>query len=226
MKYITTAVLAAGLAVSAFSVQAQQGEITANVSFTNDYRLRGISQSDRSRAVQGGFEYNRDSGIYAGVWASSIDFADSVMMSYYGGFKSELTDTIDYDVGVRVYEYPGLSALNNIEVYGGLSYAGITGKLTYSDDYFGSSARAVYGELGYGMDLAPNLSLDLHIGMTEANKNLFGSKDRYFDYGVSLGTSVMGLDVSAGWVDTNLNKGNCGSNACGSRMLLSVGKSL
>lgn len=226
MKFITTALLAAGLTVSAVSVQAQEYEITANINLTNDYRLRGISQTDRGRAVQGGFEYNRNDGIYAGVWASNVDFADNIMMSYYGGFQGDLTNEIGFDVGVRAYEYPGFSANNNVEVYGGLNYAGITGKLTYSDSYFASRARAVYGELGYGMELAPNLSLDLHIGMTEANRNLFGNKDRYVDYGVMLGTELFGLDVSAGWVDTNLNRGNCGSNACGSRVLLSVGASL
>jgi len=225
MKYITTAVLAAGLAVSAFSVQAQQGEITANINLTNDYRLRGISQTDRGRAIQGGFEYRQDD-IYAGVWASNVDFADDLVMIYYGGLTGDLTSEVGFDVGLRAYEYPGLSSMNNLEVYGGLSYEGLTGKLTYSDDYFGSNARAVYAELGYGLELSQYLNLDLHMGMTEANRNLFGSKDRYVDYGVSLGTSALGLDVSLGWVDTNLNRGSCGSNACGSRVLLSVGKSL
>src|SRR6185295_4499979 len=52
------------------------GPFTANISLTTDYRFRGISQSDRDAAVQGGFDFAQN-GWFAGVWASSVDFLDS-----------------------------------------------------------------------------------------------------------------------------------------------------
>lgn len=225
MKYMTSAVLAAGIAAAAFSAQAQQTEISANVMLVNDYKFRGVSQTDRNRAIQGGFDYNHESGAYAGVWASTIEFADNIEMNYYAGFAGALTEEVGYDVGVLAFEYPGLSNIDTLEVYGALNYAGLQGKVSYTDDYFGTNGRATYVEFGYGTQLIENLSLDLHIGRTNAKNDIFNNKSSYNDYAVTLGTSALGLDVSLGWVDTNLNRGSCGSNACGSRMVFGVGKS-
>ncbi|MDO8907811.1 MAG: TorF family putative porin [Pseudohongiella sp.] len=225
MKNLTTAVLALALTAGAVSVQAQQTEISANVNLINDYKFRGISQTDRNRAVQGGFDYNHESGAYAGVWASTIEFADNIEMNYYAGFTGSLTNTVGYDVGVLVFEYPGLSALDTVEVYGALDYAGFTGKVSYTDSYFGTRGHAYYWELGHSAELAQNLTLDLHVGLTDAQRDLFGNKNDYLDYGLTLGTAVFGLDFSLGWIATNLSRGNCGSNACGSRAIVSVGKS-
>ena len=46
--------------------------IVANVTVVNDYRYRGISQSNFKPAIQGGFDYAHDSGFYVGNWNSSI----------------------------------------------------------------------------------------------------------------------------------------------------------
>jgi uncharacterized protein (TIGR02001 family) len=48
--------------------------ITANVTVTNDYRYRGISQSNFKPAIQGGFDYAHESGFYIGNWNSSISW--------------------------------------------------------------------------------------------------------------------------------------------------------
>ena len=48
--------------------------ITANVTLVNDYRYRGISQSNFKPAIQGGFDYAHESGLYIGNWNSSISW--------------------------------------------------------------------------------------------------------------------------------------------------------
>ena len=50
--------------ISLASVSSYAG-VSANVSFTTDYIWRGMTQSD-GPAVQGGFDYEADSGFYAG----------------------------------------------------------------------------------------------------------------------------------------------------------------
>ena len=37
---------------------------SANVTLTSDYKFRGISQSDESPAIQGGFDIEHESGFY------------------------------------------------------------------------------------------------------------------------------------------------------------------
>ncbi|HBD38686.1 MAG TPA: hypothetical protein DC084_34445, partial [Cupriavidus sp.] len=48
--------------------------ITANVSLVSDYRYRGLSQTNRRPAIQGGFDYAHESGFYIGNWNSSISW--------------------------------------------------------------------------------------------------------------------------------------------------------
>ena len=107
--------------------------ITANITVVNDYRYRGISQSNFQPAIQGGFDYAHESGFYIGNWNSSISWlSDSysvatsvqkisapVEMDFYAGFKKELIGPgFASDIGVLQYYYPisgNLDArLNNV----------------------------------------------------------------------------------------------------------------
>jgi uncharacterized protein (TIGR02001 family) len=102
----------------------EKSPITANVTITNDYRYRGISQSNFKPAIQGGFDYAHESGFYIGNWNSSIswisDYYSSngaggqgasvsapVEMDFYAGFKKELiAPGFASDIGVLQYWYP------------------------------------------------------------------------------------------------------------------------
>jgi uncharacterized protein (TIGR02001 family) len=88
---------------------------SANVALTTEYVFRGFSQTSQGPAVQGG--YDLTCGIfYAGVWASSLDFAGStdvnltpfdasIEMDWYIGIKP-VTGRITWDLGVIYYSYP------------------------------------------------------------------------------------------------------------------------
>ena len=97
--------------------------ITANVTVVNDYRYRGISQSNFQPAIQGGFDYAHESGFYIGNWNSSISWISDaygpntsttqagisapVEMDFYAGFKKELiAPGFASDIGVLQYYYP------------------------------------------------------------------------------------------------------------------------
>lgn len=99
--------------------------IAANVTIVNDYRYRGISQSNFKPAIQGGFDYAHDSGFYIGNWNSSISWiSDSfttgganaslnksvsapIEMDFYAGFKKEfIGEGFASDVGILQYYYP------------------------------------------------------------------------------------------------------------------------
>jgi len=65
--------------ISAYAEEAaaeapEASPITANVTVVNDYRYRGISQSNFKPAIQGGFDYAHESGFYIGNWNSSISW--------------------------------------------------------------------------------------------------------------------------------------------------------
>ena len=113
--------------VAAFAEEAAAPEvspITANVTVVNDYRYRGMTQSNFKPAIQGGFDYAHESGFYVGNWNSSISWISDgnpagqsstygsavsapIEMDFYGGFKKELiAEGFASDIGVLQYYYP------------------------------------------------------------------------------------------------------------------------
>lgn len=128
---------------------------TGSASFVSDYRFRGISQTMRRPAVQGGFDYSHESGFYIGTWGSNVDgtthFYNNTSMEwdFYGGFKGKpfpcwLPD-LNYNVGVIYYYYPGGRAYvpenvryNTCEYYIEVTYHWLSIKLWESlTNYFG-----------------------------------------------------------------------------------------
>ena len=65
--------------------------VSANVSFASDYVWRGMTQSD-GPAIQGGFDFESESGFYAGIWGSNVNFNDGAgsELDYYAGYGFSL----------------------------------------------------------------------------------------------------------------------------------------
>ncbi len=137
MKFAKT-VIATALIASAGVAQA---EITANVSAVTNYYFRGITQTADSAAVQGGFDYSQESGLYAGVWGSNVDFGgkESTEVDLYSGFGGDIGDTgASYDLGAIYYAYPGAGGdmqggdLDYAELYVGASMGMFSASFNYN----------------------------------------------------------------------------------------------
>jgi uncharacterized protein (TIGR02001 family) len=229
------------------SVGAIAAEASANVAFTTDYRFRGISQTDRDFALQGGFDYAWDSGVYIGTWASNVDGFSSnpidgdggaqAELDFYAGYGFAITDTLSFDFNTLYFYYPGASTAGNQpeidywEFTPGISYSGETLSaglsVSYSDDFFGESGDAFYYNGTVDVPLTDYLALGLHAGYQTIDDNeAFGTPD-YADWSISLGTSMFGLDWSVAYVDTDLSYDECfgGDNLCGATAVGTVAKS-
>jgi uncharacterized protein (TIGR02001 family) len=128
---------------------APEHNITGNVGLFSQYIFRGLTQTDRRPAIQGGFDYAHASGFYAGTWASNISWlrdggayqsGGSGEFDFYGGFKNEIGNTgFTYDVGGLYYWYPGTPVpgglrANTFELYGAAGWRWITVKYSRSMD--------------------------------------------------------------------------------------------
>jgi uncharacterized protein (TIGR02001 family) len=159
----------------------------------SQYIYRGLTQSDRNPAIQGGFDFSHKSGFYLGTWGSSISWvsdnygkgglaadgttAPSAGMEwdFYGGYKNSIGD-IGYDLGALQYYYPGnyptliAGAVkpNTTEIYGALSWKWLSGKASYvvSNGLFGvDDARgSYYLDLSANYPIADTWTLNAHVG--------------------------------------------------------------
>ncbi len=110
---ITTSLLAM-LAASPALAQSEDPalKISGSVALVSDYRFRGVSQTDKEMAVQGGITATHESGFYAGTWASNLSgwgtFGGSNMeLDIFGGYKADLGNGLAIDAGLNWYMYPG-----------------------------------------------------------------------------------------------------------------------
>jgi uncharacterized protein (TIGR02001 family) len=85
--------------------------LSGSVALVSDYRFRGVSQSNKHMAVQGGLTATHSSGFYAGAWGSNLagwgTFGGANMeLDLFGGFKKTL-GAATIDAGLTWYMYPG-----------------------------------------------------------------------------------------------------------------------
>ncbi len=139
--------------------------MTANAGLFTDYRFRGISQTNKHPAFQGGFDFTHTSGFYLGNWNSNVDAAmytgANLEMDFYGGFKGSF-DAFSYDVGALYYYYPGSgiagsTKIDNTELYIAGGWGPFTLKYSYAvSDFFSApdskGAYYVDGTVAFPVD--------------------------------------------------------------------------
>ena len=121
--------------------------VTGNAGLFSDYRFRGISQTDKKPAFQGGFDIGHASGFYVGNWNSNIDSALLQRRQHRDGFLRRLqvagSAHVALDFGVLYYYYPGSGAggtskIDNTELYVSAGFGPVSAKYSQAvSDFFG-----------------------------------------------------------------------------------------
>lgn len=211
------------------------GEFSGSVALTTEYAFRGIVQSDEHPALQGSMDYNHDSGFYAGVWGSTVDFNDgseaSVETDWYTGFSGEI-GKISWDVGGIYYAYPGADSdldYDFAELALSLGYDfdifSLSGAVNYSPDYFASSGQSLYYAAYASVPLPYDFTINGHAGYQQIDDNAaFGAPD-YVDYSVGVGYNVSGFDLELNYVGTNLDEPQDIADNGSDRVIFSVSRS-
>jgi uncharacterized protein (TIGR02001 family) len=149
--------------------------ITGNLGIFSDYRFRGISQTNKKPAIQGGVDFAHSSGIYLGNWNSNVDSAQyngaNIEMDFYGGWKATFGD-FGLDLGAIYYYYPGTGANNttkidNGEIYIGGSWGPLSAKYYYAvTDFFGAddSDGSWYINLAASHDFGNGFGVNAAVG--------------------------------------------------------------
>lgn len=220
-KLLSVAAATAAATVAFTGAAAAEASFSGNVALTSDYVFRGISQSDSDIAIQGGFDYSNDIGVpvYAGTWASSIDFGldGTTEVDVYGGIKPTF-GPVTLDLGVIGYLYPGLDDFfeaDMVEFKVGASIApaenltlGVTAY--YSPDFtftVGSDEDAVYVEGTAAFTVNDTLSFSGGVGNQSVDlDNYYGAAgDSYTTWNVGGTLSAYGFGLDLRYIDTDLD---------------------
>ena len=193
--------------------------ISANVAMLNQYRWRGLDQSNTQPAIQGGFDLAHTSGFYIGTWMSNVDWGttkNSTELDIYGGYGFELPNGVGVDLNFTAFEYPGAAASNkyDFEEYGiGLSkdfgVAALSAGFNHSPEFFGDSGDAQYAQGGLDIPLpVAGAGLSAHVGHQWIDDNSTYGVPDYIDWSVGLTVPVMGVDLGLTYIDTDLENGS------------------
>jgi len=157
MRPLFISVLFSITGVGAASGQAYEAEAASSFSLdssaavVSDYRYRGWSLSDESPALQFDATLAHDSGLYVGMFASSIE--EYGVDADGNGAKSELDllggwafsmAGFDIDAGAQVYFYPGASDVNYVVLP--ISVARSFGELSVNAGYEYTPRQTALGD--------------------------------------------------------------------------------
>lgn len=235
-----TIAIAAALIAASAPFAAHAGEtgtadliVSGSATLTSDYRFRGVSQSDKNMAVQGGLTVSHASGPYLGAWASNLagwgTFGGANMeLDLLAGYKAKLSDNAALDVGLTWYMYPsGANDTDFAEPYAKLS--GTSGPFTVT-------VGAAYAPKQYALanvSNAPNsrgqkqdnlyiwtdgaaaisgtpLTAKAHVGYSDGNPGLgpngtsVAPTGRYWDWSLGIDAAWRNLTLNLSYVDTDI----------------------
>jgi len=206
------------------AAEASPHTFSANVTLASEYRYRGLMQTNRRPAIQGGFDYAHSSGFYIGNWNSSISWLDDsnpdvsapIEMDFYAGFKNTVTIAgleWNYDAGVLQYYYPGdypagFTSPNTTELYVGAGYGPVFLKYSQSMTNLFGFADSRYS---YYVDLSANVPLDFWGLTANAHVGYQGVKHvdnaSYTDWKLGLTKDLgKGFALAVAYIDTNARR--------------------
>ena len=243
MKNLTKMMLAAASLAGLLSVSlpavaqdAPEFSLSGSLAVTNDYRFRGISQSDRSAAPQGSLTLTGPDGWYIGAWASTVDFDPTnsgnpyMELDIYGGKHTDLGG-VDWHIMPIYYTYPagnfapGSATADYFELVNQLSYTtdfGVTAMGTYafSPELTFGGGTGHYLALNLAYPINDWLSISGNYGHVWAENAARAGSSGYNHGDVGVTASYQGFALDLRYTGTDLTRFGCANfymttgNAC------------
>jgi uncharacterized protein (TIGR02001 family) len=229
--------LAAGLCAMPAIAQEVPKPVTVSgsVGLVSDYRFRGVSQTDKHMAIQGGLTATHTSGLYGAVWGSNLSgwgtFGGANMeLDLVGGYKLPIGGGASLDVGLTWYMYPGGASNTDfaepyaklsgtfgpVNLLGGVAYAPkqeALGNFSNTVNSRGQKKDNLYlwGDASTGVPGTP-LTAKVHLGYSHGNPGLgpngtsVAPTGEYFDWLVGADYVLGPVTLGIAYVDTDITK--------------------
>lgn len=217
---------------------AEASTLSVNVTLASDYRFRGQSQTDHRGALQGGIDYAHASGLFAGLWSSTINFNDEANspaeVDFTAGYSHAFSDATEASLTAAYYWYPKSEPADYdfFEIIGTASHSlervTLSAEWTFSFDYSGHTGigTGITGGIDVPLPVGDSewLSASAHGGYQWIEDNAaYGVPDYiFYDIGMTATWRVFALDVR--YVGSDLSKDECygGTNVCDPGVVVSL----
>ena len=195
---------------------------------TTDYVYRGVSQNDEGFTLQGAFDYSHESGFYAGIWGSGVDFGDvspDAEVDVYAGFSFPLGEQFEGDIQVLRYLYVGGSGGSDLEyneIIGKLTYGGfLTGMIGYSNDVFAAGETGIYYAISASHTFGEGPTISGGVGYYDLG-DVYEDFDGYTDWNLGVSQAFGPVEVALTYFDTDSDGSEIFGDIAGNRVVLSA----
>ena len=204
-----TRVLVLAGVVTLLALGPAKAQVSANLSLQSDYRVRGVSVTDREPALSLNLSDDLESGVYFGGSAiaqhTSSEGLRQLGHTEYLGFARRARNGVAWDVGVsnqdlEIYASRGFH-LKYTEVYAGLSNGSLSSHIYYSPNYVRNGVSTLYLDLNGVWRPADNWRVSSHAGIWRPLDGWSGSPNRRqrYDVRVDLVRQFRRGEISLGW---------------------------
>lgn len=217
------ALVLSAIPFAAFAQEEAESPFSWEVTAVSDYVWRGVSQSDENPTGQAGFTYTSPVGLYAGVWASGVDFGSNkpdFEVDGFIGYNVDFNESVNFDVMLNRYAYPDAGDLNFNELITTTTFAeAYSLTVAYSDDFGGTDTDAWYVAGGASFGLPQDFSLDLGVG-----RSMFEDEygEDYTDWTVGVSRSWGPVSAALAYVGTDGNGRDAYGELADSRVVLTL----
>lgn len=207
---------------------------TNEISFVTDYYSRGISQTREQPAPQLlSVVFNQTHGLYAGLFASRVEFndndqADQEVDLFFG--LQKFIDGWSYRSGIIYYMYPNADkelGYNFLEFDLGIGKQFdpfyVEASIKYSPNYFYETGKETYSKLEVKAPVVEKFHLKGHVAYRAIeHQDRFGVPDNY-DWSLG-GVFAISPSVAleAKYVDSSLDKNSGCIDICSARAIAGV----
>lgn len=169
-----------------------QSDVNARIGAASDYVLRGFQQTVHGPAYFGAIEQRWDSGVYAGVWGSRVNYGGTdvrdIETAVFVGYNHRIARNVAVDLLTSRYIYPtGGQARhydwseNQVAVHLGDSW---TVRAGYTNRWLGRAEDLPFYEASFRYPLPLEITADAMIGHYQASSAI-GIDYGYAEIGLS-----------------------------------------
>lgn len=198
-----------GMLVSCLAAPAF-AQLSGTAGIVSDYRLRGVSLSDRQPAVTASLAYDHPSGFYAGGSVIGTDYGGPKVLGYieYAGFATARTTGPAFDFGVSNQDLAYFwkdrrTPARYTEAYFGVIGSKLSAHIYYSPNYLRSGWGTIYTDISGSLKPAEDWRLFAHLGAsTPVGSGSDVRRERY-DLRAGVARQFRNLEIQAALVATS-----------------------
>ncbi len=203
-------------------------EFSGVATLTSEYIYRGLEMSDGDPALQLGLDYEHDTGLFAGVWASTIDLLSAMgqrdtELDYYAGFHYAARSPLSATVTVLRYTYPGQTGMHRYdynEVLLGATWQDrYSIELGYASNLYGLDRIGRHWELRSEWPVASTWVIGVALGGNDLSD---AGVSRYLHWDVGASARFSRLTFDLRWYDNERPDGFAAQSSAGSQIVLSL----